>query len=100
MAESAKKPDLFGGGLGILVFLGGIGLLVLTFSLAYGMFSVPQSQALGIEKDKAVDLAMAGGSFAGLIVRVLLLLVMGAVGSMVANRGIKLYVESRSAPKA
>ena len=83
----------------MLVFLTGVGLLLVTFRLAYGMFTVPHDQALGLQKGKAVDLAVAGESFAGLIVRVLLLLVMGAVSSMVANRGIKLYVESR-APKS
>lgn len=81
------------------MFLGGIALLLVTFNLAYGMFSVPQAQALGLDKSKAVDLAVAGESFAGLVIKVLLLLVMGLVGSMTANRGIKLYVESRGDPR-
>jgi len=80
--------------IGILTFLGGIALLVLTFKLAFDMFQVPPDQALHLEKGKVLDVAVAGQSFGVLLLRVLLLIVMGLVGSLVANRGIKLYTES------
>ena len=92
------RPDWLGGLVGILTFLGGIGLLLLTFNLAYHMFSVPPSQALGVRQDAPVDFAKTGESFVGVVGRVLLLLVMSAVGSVIANRGIKLYGESRAHP--
>ena len=62
------------------------------------MFSVPPSQALGVRQDAPVDFAKTGESFVGVVGRVLLLLVMSAVGSVIANRGIKLYGESRAHP--
>jgi hypothetical protein len=77
--------------LGMLVFLGGIGLLLLTFRLAYEMFAVPPEDALHVGKGQVLDWALAGQSFAVLILRVLLLVVMGLTASFIANRGIKLY---------
>jgi hypothetical protein len=79
--------------MGLLVFLGGIALLLVTFRLAYDMFTVSPDQALHLEKGQTLDVALAGRSFGVLILRVLLLIVMGLMGSMIANRGIKLYAE-------
>lgn len=90
------RHDVFGALIGFLTFLGGIALLVLTFKLAYDMFSVPPESALGIDQKKAVDLARAGESLTTILGRVVLLLVMAGVGSLVANRGIKLYVSARA----
>ena len=59
------------------------------------MFSTPPDQALGIQRGKPIDFNDAGTSLAGLLIRMLLLLVMGVVGSLIANRGITLYTESR-----
>lgn len=87
--------DALGSVLGLLVFLGGVALLLLTFKLAYDMFRIPPEQALQLEKDKAIDVAATGNSLASLLLRVLLLIVMGLVGSFTANRGIHLYAESR-----
>lgn len=77
--------------LGILVFLGGIALLLLTFKIAYDMFQRPPSEALGLEPGKPMQLQIAGSNFAGTILRVLLLALMGLVGSLVASKGIHLY---------
>ncbi len=85
------RGDGLGKALGILTFLGGVALLVITFRLAYDMFMVPPEQALHLEKGKVLDVAVAGQSFGVLLLRVLLLIVMGLMGSLVANRGIKLY---------
>lgn len=82
--------------MGFATFVGGIALLVVTFRLAFDMFSVPPEQALGISKDRAIDLARTGESLATIVTRIVLLLVMAGVGSMVANRGIKLYVSARA----
>jgi hypothetical protein len=86
--------DWFGSLLGMAVFLGGVGLLLMTFKIAYEMFSVSPHDALNLQQGKPVDLGQAGETFAGLLLKVLLLVVMAIVGSLVANRGIKLYSHS------
>jgi hypothetical protein len=90
--------DLFGQALGVFVFLGGIGLLLLTFRMAMEMFGMPPERALGLEPGAAIDLGLAGQNFASLVIRVALLLVMAIVGSLVATRGIRLYSDSRTGP--
>jgi|CXWL01.1.fsa_nt_gi hypothetical protein len=90
------SSDWFGMLLGFLTFVSGICLLLFTFKLAFELFSVPPEQAVGIAKDKAVDFAQAGQSLVAVLVRIVLLLVMAGVGSMIANRGIKLYVSARA----
>lgn len=80
---------------GIVVFIVGIVLLLLTFKLAYDQFAVPPENALHIEPGKPLDVTTAVQSFAGLVIRVLLLFVMAIIGAITANRGIKMYTDSR-----
>ena len=70
-------------------------MLLLTFRLAYDMFTVPPSSALGLTPGKAVDLGVAGSNLASAALRVGLLIVMALVGSIIASRGIHLYTDSR-----
>jgi hypothetical protein len=104
MLQSSHAPrrtnrgSISGTVLGILIFLCGVALLSFTFKLAYDMFQVPPQEALGIKPKQALDLAQAGQSFVGQILRVLLLIVMGLTGSLIANRGISLFAGSRIAP--
>lgn len=88
--------DRFGSVVGILTFLGGIALLAGTFAWAYGLFSLPPEQAIGIRQGKTLDLNEAGRSGMVLLFRLALLLTMCFVGSVIANRGIKLYHASRA----
>jgi hypothetical protein len=81
--------------LGLVVFLAGVGLLLVTFKLAYDMFSVPPERALPLQ-GATIQVGVVGSTVAGLVLRVLLLIVMGLTGSLIANRGIHLYTESRS----
>ena len=90
----AKRRDATGSVLGIAVFLAGVGLLGLTFRLAYAIFEIPQAQALGLVKGQAIDLGRTSGGAAQIVLRLGILLVMALVGSMVANRGIGLYSRS------
>lgn len=76
---------------GILTFLGGVALLLLTFRLSYDLFQTPPSVALGLQPGEPVDLNRAGASGILLFVRVLTLLVMCIVSSVICNRGIRLY---------
>lgn len=89
------RRDWLGSSLGFIAFIGGIGLLLLTFRLAYEMFHTPPNQALDIVPGKTLQLPQVGASFAAVLIRILLLLVMGLVGSLVANRGILLIGHSR-----
>ena len=86
--------DAVGSLVGILVFLGGIALLALTFKLAYALYSVPPDQALKLNEQKAIDLAATGNSFAQILIRSLLLIVMGLVSSLIAGKGVHLYSHS------
>lgn len=94
---AATKPsrDFFGSGIGLVIFALGIGLLGLTFKLAYDLFTTPPERALKLSDKKALDLGVAGDSAATLFLRIALLFVMAAVGSLIANRGIALYCGSR-----
>ncbi len=87
--------DWIGSILGFAVFLGGVALMVETFNLAYQMFHVPADHALGLTAGKNLQLNQVGSSVASILIRILLLLVMGFVGSLVANRGILLVSHCR-----
>jgi hypothetical protein len=81
-----------------LTFLGGVGLIVATFALAQGMFSVSPQDALQIKEGQVLDINRVLMAGMGILARVLLLIVMAGIGSIVASRGIKLYVLSGSPP--
>lgn len=93
--ELHGKRDTLGSGLGIAVFLGGIGLLLETFKLAFEMFSVPPRNALGLSTAKVFEPIAVGNSLTAIVVRIVLLLIMGVVGSLIANKGVALYFHSR-----
>ena len=80
--------------MGLAVFLVGVGLLGLTFKLAFEMFDVPQATALGLAKGQEIDAGQTGGAAARILFRIGLLVIMAIVSSMIANRGIGLYGRS------
>ncbi|HJP84042.1 MAG TPA: hypothetical protein VJ835_11115 [Fimbriimonadaceae bacterium] len=90
-----KAGSISGSLLGILVFLGGVCLLLFTFKLAYDLFMVPPQDALGIKPKQPIDLGLAGQSFIGVLIKILMLVVMGLMGSLIANRGVALFTGSR-----
>lgn len=96
VGSASGARDWAGGGLGILTFLLGLGVLFFTFRLAAEMFAVPAADALGTNK----DVTELGKSFGHVVLRIGMLLVMSVVGSMITGHGIKLYLASRSQPKA
>lgn len=93
--EKHSHTSWTGVSMGVIVFLIGIALLLATFKWAFDLFGIPPENALHIAAGKPLDVSMAVQSFAGLIVKVLLLLVMAVVGAIIANRGIKMYTDSR-----
>jgi hypothetical protein len=82
--------------LGVVTFLVGVALLLLTFKLAYDLFSVPPVSQLSMTKEGSVDLGKSGGNIVNIVFRVILLIVMGLMGSLIANRGISLFTGSTS----
>lgn len=94
MSRPANR-DPIGSLLGLLVFLGGVGLLTITFKLAFDQFSVPPSEALKLKEGQAIDLSATGNGLIGIVVRILTLLLMSIIGSLVANRGVHLYTACR-----
>ncbi len=90
-ASERRHRDWIGSSLGLLVFLGGVALLVLTFRLAYGMFQTPPTVALDLQGGKTIDLGRASDRASAILVRVVVLVLMAFTGSLVANRGILLY---------
>lgn len=90
-----NSGSISGSVLGILVFLFGVSILVFTFKLAYDMFMLPPQDALGIKPKQPLDLTQAGQSLVGQLLKVLLLAVMGLMGSLIANRGVSLFAGSR-----
>lgn len=96
MPERSPNSGLAGGLFGILVFLAGVALLLFAFKLAYDMFHVDPSQLFSLKPGKPIDFSEVLPKLLGVVIRVLLLLVMAAVGGMIANRGIRLYADGRS----
>jgi len=88
------RRDGLGSILGIAVFLGGVALLLLTFRLAYDMFQRPPQEAIKFQAGQAIDFGATGNNLTAVLVRVLLLVVMGLVASLIANRGVLLYSRS------
>lgn len=77
------------------MFLAGVALLLITFKLAFDMFSVPPGDALDLKPNKDLQVGPVASTVTGMIFRVLLLIVMGFLGSLIANRGVHMYTESR-----
>lgn len=92
--KNRRKRDWVGSTIGLIVFLGGVALLVLVFRLAYDMFQTPPMVALQIEGGKAVELGRASERAIAILVKVVVLLIMAVAGSLVANRGILMYSRS------
>ena len=83
--------------LGVVTFLVGVALLLVTFKLAYDLFSIPPGSVVATTPDKgAVDLGKSGDNLIGVVMRVLLLIVMGLMGSLIANRGVSMFTSSRT----
>lgn len=91
----SEGRDRVGGWLGIVTFLGGVALLLLTFGIAYRLFSSPPEEALDLKKGAPINLDETGRAAFLLVFRMVMLLVMSVVGSVIANRGIKLYAAGR-----
>jgi hypothetical protein len=82
--------------LGLAVFLVGVGLLLLTFKLAFNMFSIPPEKALNLKDANTIELGTVGSTLTGLVKQILLLIVMALTGSLLGSKGVHMYTESRA----
>lgn len=80
--------------LGVIVFLVGIFLILFTFQQAWILFERPPQDVLVIQEDEPIDLQKSGNQLLATIFRILILIVMAVIGSLLANRGIKMFGET------
>jgi hypothetical protein len=75
---------------GMLVFIIGTAVLLLVFGMAYKMFTAPIAQFLPAG---STETGMGLGKvLVSILIKVILLFVMTLAGSLVAARGIQLYL--------
>jgi hypothetical protein len=87
--------DRTGRFIGMAVFLLGVVVLLVVFGMAYGMFTTPASRLFGGNGgSSSVTAAQLGSAVAITLVRIGLLFVMTLAGSLVASRGIHIYLGS------
>ncbi len=99
MKHVRMRPDWVGQLIGLVVFLVGIGGLVITFKLAYDYFSIPPDQVISTKDGKGLDIGKAGASLMTVVWRAVMLLLMVVASAVIANRGIRLYLASRETPR-
>ena len=91
----SMKRDYLNVFVSLLTFFAGLGMVGLTFWLSYQLVTTPPSVVLKIVPGQAMDLGTAVASLLSTAVKVVGLILMAACGSVVANRGVKLYEAGR-----
>lgn len=59
------------------------------------MFETPPRDALNIGNSKVLEPTAVTNGLTNIVFRIVLLLIMGIVASLIANKGIQLYTECR-----
>jgi hypothetical protein len=88
-----QRDSLFARILGIVVFLGGVGLLAFAFFTAYNWFTDPYAGLQIVPGPGSTEPATTsiGTSALRLLIRLALLLIMTIIGSLIAGRGVQIY---------
>lgn len=88
-----RRDDLVTRIIGIIVFLGGVGLMAFSFVVAYDWFNDPAAgiQTAAPPGTDASPTAQLGTSALRLFIRLGLLLIMTIIGSLLAGRGAQIY---------
>ena len=98
-----KRKNAGSSAVSLLTFVAGIALIAFAFWQAYTLFQTPPSVQVSGNEDQPLNLDDTVQSVLNVLIRVLLLVVMAAFGSMIASRGIKLYgapaIEANKAEK-
>lgn len=95
MKESRGHSGFTGGILGAIVFIVGILLLSYTFKLASDLFTTNPASYFNTPEKTPIDANKLSGTVLGLVFRLIMLLVMAIIGGMIANRGIRMFSDSR-----
>jgi hypothetical protein len=94
---ASTKHDPLAEALGVIVFLGGIALVGVSFYFALQLFQTPTPELLGLAPEEEIEFTQLGSSAVGVIIKLFLILVMTLLGSVIANRGIRMYASGRAA---
>src|SRR5262245_11957196 len=97
-----SSSDWIGRIIGMLVFLLGIGLLVIVFQSAHDLFTRSPEAALGLkfsgDPKKDPPLGQIGSQFGFLFFQIAYLFVMSLAGSFIAQKGVNLYFSALRGP--
>lgn len=90
-----KGRDFTSSFLAIVTFLFGLAMVGFAFYSALQLFQVPPAVNLQIEPGKTMNVNNTVQAMWGTLVKVVMLILMAVCGSIVANRGVKLYEAGR-----
>jgi len=94
----SDQPKGYAGGaaqwIGMLVFLGGVVLMALTFTAAWHMFQDPSLLLKAVEKPGNPTQNLTAAIFV-VVIKIAMLFAMMLAGSLVAVRGIQLFGAGR-----
>jgi len=97
---SRDRRDWLGTLIGLAIVAGGMAILYSVFKEALHLFATPPAVAVNAKKDQPIDVPSAFNSIVGVILKVILLVIMAWIGSVITNRGIFLYSQSKPGPKS
>lgn len=95
-----SKRDWLGSLVGLAIVVGGMAILYSVFREALHLFTTPPSVWLNIKPGQPIELASAFNSIFGVILKIILLVIMAWLGSVITNRGIFLYSQSKPGLKS
>lgn len=84
--------DRGGRAIGMVIFILGIVILLFVFAMAYSMFTAPATQVFGGAPNATA--AGLGTALALMLIRIGLLFIMTLAGSLIAARGMHMYLGS------
>ncbi len=91
-----SKRDWLGSLVGLSIVLGGMAILYSVFREALHLFTTPPAVSLNVKPGQPIEISSAFNSVFGVVLKVILLVIMAWLGSVITNRGIFLYSQSRS----
>lgn len=98
--QKNSKRDWLGSMVGLTIVVGGMAILYSVFREALHLFTTPPSVWLNIKPGQPIELASAFNSIFGVILKIILLVIMAWLGSVITNRGIFLYSQSKAGLKS
>jgi hypothetical protein len=94
------RRDWLGSLVGLAIIAGGMAILYSVFTQALHLFATPPNVAVQVVPGQPVKMESAVNSIFGVTLKVILLIIMAWLGSVITNRGIFLYSQSKPGPKS